>query len=147
MEHQRCFKNELQLLETPPPNTFVEFKNFKNIFKCPIKIVGDFECYQLECKRKQRENSEYICEHKPRGYGICVMSEHEEVYETHYESHTFDGDVAKDFIKKLIEIRDKIDAIPSKEMIFTEQDRITFYNSKNCWICQGEFSEKEDGRT
>ena len=75
------------------------------------------------------------------------MSEHEEVYQTHYEHNTFDGDVAKDFIKKLIEIRDKIDAIPSKEMIFTKQDKITYDNSSNCWICQGELTEKEDGRT
>ena len=31
-------------------------------------------------------------------------------------------------------------------MIFTEQDRITYNNSNNCWICQEAFSEKEDGR-
>ena len=28
---ERCFKNEPQLLETVPENTFLEFKNFKNI--------------------------------------------------------------------------------------------------------------------
>ena len=144
---ERCFKNAPQLLEVVPESTFVEFKNFKNIVKCPIKIVGDFECYQPECKKKKGKNSEYICEHKPSGYGICVMSEHEEVYKTHDECNTFDGDVAKDFIKNLIKTRDKIDAIPSKDMIFTEQDRITYNNSSNCWICHDEFSEKEDGRT
>ena len=130
-----------------PENTFLEFKNFKNIVKCPIKIVGDFECHQPECRELKGENSEYVCEHKPSGYGICVMSEHEEVYKTHYACNTFDGDVAKDFIKKLIEIRDKIDVIPSKDMIFTEQDLRTYESSSTCWICQGEFSEKEDGRT
>ena len=144
---ERCFKNEPQLLETPHPNTFVEFKNFKNIVKCPIKIVGDFECYQPECRKKKGENSEYLCEHKPSGYGISVMSEHEEVYQTHYEGNTFDGDIAKDFIKKLIEVQDKIDAIPSKEMIFTEQDKIAYDNSRNCWICHEEIPDKVDERT
>ena len=75
------------------------------------------------------------------------MSENEEIYKTHYESHTFDGDVAKDFIKKLIEVRDKIDAVPSKKMIFTKKDKITYENSKHCWICQEPFLEKEDGQT
>ena len=75
------------------------------------------------------------------------MSEREEIYKTHYESHTFDGDVAKDFIKKLIEVRDKIDAIPSKEMIFTRRDEVDYKKTKKCWICQEPFSGKEDGRT
>ena len=144
---ERCFKNEAQLLETVPENTFLEFKDFHKIVKCPIKIVADFECYQPECGELKGKNSEYVCDHIPSGYGICVMSNHEEVYKTHYECNTFNGDVAKDFIKKLIEIRDKIDAIPSKDMIFTEQDGIAYEGSSTCWICKGPFSGKEDGRT
>ena len=54
------------------------------------------------------------------------MSEYEEVYKTSYESHTFDGDVAKDFVRQLIEVRDEIDKIPSKDMIFTEEDEIDY---------------------
>ena len=142
---ERCFKNEPQILSTPPPNTFIEFKNFKKIVKCPIKIVGDFECYQPECKEKRGQLTEYVCKHKPSGFGICVMSEHKEIYKIHYVSHTFDGNVAKDFVKKLIEIRDKVDEVPSKGMIFTKQVKIEYDNSKNCWICQEAFSEKEDG--
>ena len=45
-EHQElCFKNEPQILSVPPKGTTIQFKNFKNIVKCPIKIVADFECY------------------------------------------------------------------------------------------------------
>ena len=146
----------------------MSFKNYKNIVMCPIKIVADFECYQpecyCECKNRHRDehtlncfpngecsfehkSTEYTCDHKPSGYGFCVVSEYEEVYKTSYESHTFDGDVAKDFVKRLIEVRDEIDKIPSKEMIFTKQDEIDYDDAKICWTCPGEFSEKEDGRT
>ena len=165
--HQELwFKNEPQLITVPPKDTTIKFKNFKNIVKCPIKIVADFECYQpeclCECRRRHKDehlkhcipngecnfghksdcekklrdgqgpSTEYTCNHKPSVHGFCVVSEHEEVYKTHYESHTFDGDVAKDFIKKLIEVRDKIDAIPSKEMIFTFRDEVNYHTAKKC---------------
>ena len=71
-----------------------------------------------------------------------MVSEYKEVYKTSYESHTFDGDVAKNFVKRLIEVHDEIDKIPSKEMIFTEQDEIDYDDAKICCICQGGFSEK-----
>ena len=76
-----------------------------------------------------------------------MVSEYEEAYKTFNEGHTFNGDVAKDFIKRLIEVRGEIDKIPSKEMIFTEQDEINYNNANVCWICQEAFPEKTDGRT
>ena len=147
-DHQElCFKNDAQLLTVPRKSTILKFKNYKNIVKCLIKIVADFECYQPECAEKYGKSTELTAKHKPSGYGFYVASEYEEIYKTRYESHTFDGDVAKDFVKRLIEVRDEIDKIPSKEMIFTEEDEIVYDDAKICWICQGEFSEKEDGRT
>ena len=48
-DHQKlCFKNDSQLLSVPPKGTTIQFKNFKNIVRCPIKIIADFECYQPE---------------------------------------------------------------------------------------------------
>ena len=91
--------------------------------------MADFKCYQpeclCECKREHKDEhlehcisngkctlkhksdckitpgkpTELMASHIPSGYGFCVVSEYEEVYKTHYESHTFDGDVPKDFIK------------------------------------------------
>ena len=99
-DHQKtCFKNEPQILEALPKGTIIKFKNYKNIVKCPIKIAGDFECYQPKCKEKRGKSTEYVSKHKPSGYGICVVNEHEEIYKTHYESHTFDGDLQKKMLK------------------------------------------------
>ena len=147
-EHQEsCFKNEPQLLTVPPKGTILRFKNYKNIVKCPIKRIADFECYQPECSEKSGKSTELTAEHKPSGYGFCVVSEYEEAHKSSYESHTVDGDMAKDFVRRLIEVWDEIDKIPSKEMIFTKQDEIGYNNSNICWICQGECLEKEDGWT
>ena len=147
-EHQElCFKNEAQLFTAAPKGTIIKLKNYKNMIKCPIKIVADFECYQPECAEKRGKSTEYTSSHKPSGYDFCVVSEYKEVYKSFYESHTFDGDVAKDFVKRLIEVRDEIDKIPSKEMIFTKQDQISYNNANVCWICQQEFPEKTYGRT
>ena len=77
--HERCFKNEPQPLSVPPKNTYIKFKNYKNIVKCPIKIIADFECYQPECSDKQGESTEIMAEHKRSGYGFVVVSEHKEI--------------------------------------------------------------------
>ena len=73
-----CFKNEPQLLTVPPKNTCIKFQNYKNIVKCPIKIAADFEYYQPECVERRGKSTEYTCNHKPSGYGFCVVSKYEE---------------------------------------------------------------------
>lgn len=169
--HQElCFKNQAQLLSVPLKGTVTKFTNFKNMLKCPIKIVADFECYQpkcqcscsernkKDCKEKHGDDSliclderrkdgerlhgkttDFTAIHKSSGYGFAVVSEHEEVFKTFYEICTFDGDVAKDFIRRLIEVGDMIDEIPSKEMMFTKEDEKNYRNSNTCWICREEF--------
>lgn len=131
--HQElCFKNEAQLLSVPRKGEVIKFRNYKNTIKCPIKIA-DFECYQPMFGEKHGKTSEYTAIiHKPSGYGFCVVSEYEDVFKTSYESNTFDGDVAKDLVKRLIEVRDEIDKIPSKEMIFTEEDKRNYDNDTHC---------------
>ena len=114
------------------------------MMRVPIFIQADFECYQPKCSEKHSKTSKYKAVHKLSGYGLFVKSDYENTFPSFYENETFDGDVGKAFVKRLIEIRDDIENIPVKKMIFTEEDEANYNSANTCWICEGEFPERID---
>ena len=111
--------------------------------RVPIGMYADFECYQPRCSEKHGKTSEYKAKHKPSGYGLYLKSDNEELIKSFYENETFDGDVAKAFVKRLIEIRDEVDSIPSAGMIFTEEDEEKHNLASSCYICGEGFVEDD----
>ena len=90
--------------------------------RVPITIYANFECYQPKCFRKAMD--------KPSGYRLFVKSDYENTVQSFYKNETFDGDIRKSFVKRVIEIRNEIENISAKKMIFTEEDEAN-YNSSN----------------
>ena len=88
----------------PPEGTSIRYRNQKNMTSPSITIYADFECFQEECNVKKGNATTYTSAHIPSIYGFVVKSDYEETYKSFYESHTFDRDVAKDFVKRLIEV-------------------------------------------
>lgn len=73
---------------------------------------------------------------------MYVVSIDDTVYPSRYISKTFDGDVTGEFLKQIIKIRDELDAIPDKDMIFTEQNKLDYESTNICWICHGKTHNK-----
>ena len=73
---------------------------------------------------------------------MFIRSDNENIIPSYHQNETFDGNVAKAFVQKLIEIRDEIENLPSEKMIFTEEDEENYNSATECWICEKGFSEK-----
>ena len=117
-----CLKNEVQKCVMPKPGTILKFRNFKNMLFVPVVVYDDFECYQHTT-------------HTPSGFGLYVMSMDDNIYKSKYISKTFDGDVAKEFVNSVIQVRKEIDRIPVKDMELTDDDMEYHVHSDKCWIC------------
>ena len=118
-----CLKNEVQMCTMPKPGTILKFRNFRNMIFVPIAIYSDFECYQ-------------DVKHTPSGFGMYVKSIDDNIYKSRYISKTFKGDVAKEYINQVLEIREEIDRIPVKNMELTDDDTSYHMMENRCWICE-----------
>ena len=146
-KHQEiCCLNKPQVVELPWQDNerVIEFKNFHKMMRSPICLYADFECYQPRTYRKQGKNSFYHSTHVPSGYGLYLRSDNDEKLKSEYFNETFDGNVAKAFVQKCIEIRDKCDSLTAEDMIFTEEDELKYNLSTKCWICDKQFSDDDD---
>ena len=142
MEHQKlCIDHELQVAELPKKGTKIKFRNHHKMMRVPISIYADFECCQPKCSEKHGKTSEYKATHKPSGYDDKPGITHENTFPSFYENETFDGDVGKAFVKRLIEIRNEIENIPAEKMIFTEENKADYDSATVCWICEEGFPE------
>ena len=111
-----------------------------------VSIYGDFECYQPKCSEKHGKTSKYKSEHIPFGYGIYIKSDNKEIVQSYYQNETFDANVAKAFVKKLIEIRNEIENLPPEKIIFTEKDEENYNSATACWICEKGFLDEEENK-
>ena len=121
-----CLKNEVQKCTMPKAGEKCKFKNFKNMLFIPVVIYADFECYQHTT-------------HTPSGHGLYVKSVDDDIFKSRYISDTFDGDVAKNFVDTVIEVRQEFDEVPVKGMELSDDETEYHIHSDRCWICELEF--------
>ena len=125
---EMCLNNEEQIIVMPKPGQVIKFKNYKNMMFVPVVMYADFECYQKNGK------------HTPSGFGLYVKSIDDNIYNSKYISRTFDGNVPKEFVRQVLEIRDEIDKMGSRKMMLTKEDWSHYESTNICWICNGEIS-------
>ena len=143
-----CYNNECVKIEMPPPNTYLEFKNFLHSEKAPFAIYADFESKIIEMDNCDPDpNKSYTKKyqkHEPVSFCYYIKSFNESVYESRLRSYTKkkpeDPDVVDIFIEWLQEDVKAIANIKPKQMVFTEEDIKQFDKASDCWICGKELN-------
>ena len=138
-----CYKNESVKINMPPPNTYLEFKNFRHSEKAPFVIYGDFESlikHIHNCSPNPNKSyTKKIQKHKPISFCYYILCSIDGVYKPIKREYTQTKEESADaidvFIKWLEEDVKEIANIKPKKMIFTEEYRKQFNKASDCWIC------------
>ena len=145
------YKNECVKTIMPEPGTFLRFKNFPHSEKVPFVVYADTEALIKEIHNcDPNPNKSYTKKyqkHEPISFSYYIKCFDNKVCKPilrTYTKSTPEGEDAMDvFIKWLEEDVKAIANIKPKEMIFTEEDKERFNESKECWICEEPFKDNK----
>ena len=146
-----CYNNECVKTIMPEPGTFLRFKNFLHSEKVPFVVYADTEALIKEIHNcDPNPNKSYTKKyqkHEPVSFSYYIKCFDNSVCEPilrTYTKTTPEGEDAMDvFIKWLEEDVKAIANIKPKKMIFTEEDKERFNESKECWICEEPFKDNK----
>ena len=138
-----CYENKSVKTTMPPPDTYLEFKNFHHSEKAPFVVYADFESlikYMDYCNPDPNKSyTKKYQKHEPISFSYYILCSIDGVYKPVLRKYTQtkpEGTNAIDvFIKWLEEDVKAIANIEPKEMIFTEEDIKQFNKASDCWIC------------
>ena len=138
-----CYENKSVKTTMPPPDTYLEFKNFHHSEKAPFVVYADFESLIKSmdyCNPDPNKSyTKKYQKHEPISFSYYILCSIDGIYKPVLRKYTQtkpEGANAIDvFIKWLEEDVKAIANIEPKEMIFTEEDIKHFNNASDCWIC------------
>jgi hypothetical protein len=122
----------------PLEDDTLKFKNFKHKMPNPVTIYADFEAYNTKVNEEVTQNTTFICEQKPTGFGYIVVSPYEKFSKPVF---IYRGENAADyFVERLLMECAEVESILKevKPMEFTALDEQNFRNSEHCSICTEE---------
>ena len=138
-----CEEEESVKITMPPPNTFIEFKNFVHSEKAPFAIYADFESVLKPLDNcnpdPNRSYTKKYNKHEAVSFVYYIKSFNESVYKSKLRSYVRekeeDPDTTETFIKWLEEDVKIIANLGNKPMDITPEVEEQFKQASNCWIC------------
>ena len=138
-----CEEEESVKITMPPPNTFINFKNFVHSEKAPFAIYADFESVLKPLDNcnpdPNRSYTKKYNKHKAVSFVYYIKSFNESVYKSKLRSYVRekeeDPDTTETFIKWLEEDVKIIANLGNKPMDITPEVEEQFKQASNCWIC------------
>ena len=150
-EHKEyCYNNECVKTIMPEPGTFLRFKNFLHSEKVPFVVYADTEALIKEIHNcdpnPQKSYTKKYQKHEPVSFSYYIKCFDNSVYKPMLRKYTKtkpEEDAMDVFIQWLEEDVKAIANIKPKKMIFTEEDKKRFNESKECWICDEPFKDNK----
>ena len=138
-----CEEEESVKITMPPPNTFIEFKNFVHSEKAPFAIYADFESVLKPLDNcnpdPNRSYTKKYNKHEAVSFVYYIKSFNESVYKSKLRSYVRekeeDPDATETFIKWLEEDVKIITNLGNKPMDITPEVEEQFKQASKCWIC------------
>ena len=139
-----CSEKETIKINMPPPNTYLNFKNFLYSEKAPFAIYADYESLIKPIDNCEPDpNISYTNKyqkHEPVCFTYYIKSFNESVYKSklkfYVKEKEEDPDPVDIFIKWLEEDVKKISELGNQKMIITEEEQEQFNQASDCWICK-----------
>ena len=138
-----CEEEESVKITMPPPNTFINFKNFVHSEKAPFAIYADFESVLKPLDNcdpdPNRSYTKKYNKHEAVSFVYYIKSFNESVYKSKLRSYVRekeeDPDTTETFIKWLEEDIKIIANLGNKPMDITPEEEEQFKQASKCWIC------------
>ena len=130
----------------PEKGTMLKFKNYHRGEKVPFVIYADFEsCIKSIHTCDQNPKSSYTKQyqkHEPISFYYYIKCFNSKVYLPIKERSYTGKNAEQVFLRYLEEDIKMIANIPEKKMIFGKKEENQFEKETRCWICKGEFDDK-----
>ena len=141
-----CGKYEAVKINMPEKGTMLKFKNYHRGEKVPFIIYADFEsCIKSIHTCDQNPKSSYTKQyqkHEPISFYYYIKCFNSKVYLPIKERSYTGKNAEQVFLRYLEEEIKMIANIPEKKMIFGKKEENQFEKETRCWICKGEFDDK-----
>ena len=145
-----CSNHEAVKIIMPEKGTMLKFKNYHRGEKVPFVIYADFEsCIKsIHTCDPNPENSytKQYQKHEPIRFYYYIKSFDSEVYLPIKERSYTGKNAEREFLKYLEEDIKMIANIPKEKIIFGEKEKERYNEETRCWICKGEFDDKDKNK-
>ena len=145
-----CGKHEAVKINMPEEGTMLKFKNYYRRGKVPFIIYADFEsCIKSIHTCDLNPESSYTKQyqrHEPISFYYYIKCFDDKIY-LPIKERSYTGQNAEQvFLKYLEEDIKMIANIPKRFIIFKDKEREQFNEETRCWICKGEFDDKDKNK-
>ena len=150
-KHQEyCGKQEAVKINMPEEGTMLKFKNYHRGEKVSFVIYADFEsCIKSIHTCNLNPESSYTKQyqkHEPISFYYYIKCFNSKVY-LPIKERSYMGKNAEQVFLKYLEEDIKMTAnIPNRCIIFKDKEREQFKKETRCWICKGEFDDKDKNK-
>ena len=145
-----CSNHDAPKIIMPEKGTMLKFKNYHRGEKVPFVIYADFEsCIKsIHTCDPNPENSytKQYQKHEPISFYYYIKSFDSKVYLPIKERSYTGKNAERVFLKCLEEDIKMIANIPKKGIIFGEKEKERYNEETRCWICRGEFDDKDKNK-
>ena len=145
-----CGNHEAVKINMPEKGTMLKFKNYHRGEKVPFIIYADFEsCIKsIHTCDLNPENSytKQYQKHEPISFYYYIKCFDSKVYLPIKERSYTGKNAERVFLKYLEEDIKMIASIPKKKIIFGEKEKERYNEETRCWICKGEFDDKDKNK-
>ena len=145
-----CGKHEAVKINMLEKGTILKFKNYYRREKVPFVIYADFEsCIKSIHTCDLNPESSYTKQyqkHEPISFYYYIKCFDNKIY-LPIKERSYTGQNAEQvFLKYLEEDIKMIANIPKRCIIFKDKEREQFNEETRCWICKGEFDDKDKNK-
>ena len=145
-----CSNHKAVKINMPKKGTMLKFKNYHRGEKVPFIIYADFESciksiHTCDLKPKNSYTKQYQ-KHEPISFYYYIKCFDSEIYLPIKERSYTGKNAERVFLKYLEEDIKMIANIPKKEIIFGEKEKERYNEETRCWICKGEFDDKDKNK-
>ena len=145
-----CGKHEAVKINMPEEGTMLKLKNYYRREKVPFVIYADFEsCIKSIHTCDLNPESSYTKQyqkHEPISFYYYIKCFDNKIY-LPIKERSYTGQNAEQvFLKYLEEDIKMIANIPKRFIIFKDKEREQFNEETRCWICKGEFDDKDKNK-
>ena len=142
-----CGNHEAVKINMPEKGTMLKFKNYHRGEKVPFVIYADFESciksiHTCDLNPKSSYTKQYQ-KHEPISFYYYIKCFDSKVYLPIKERSYTGKNAEQVFLKYLEEDIKMIANIPRKKMIFGKEEEERYNKETKCWICKGEFDDKD----
>ena len=145
-----CGNYEAVKINMPEKGMMLKFKNCHRGEKVPFVIYADFECciksiHTCDLNPENSYTKQYQ-KHEPISFYYYIKCFDSKVYLPIKERSYTGKNAEQVFLKYLEEDMKMIANIPKKKIIFGEKEKERYNEETRCWICKGEFDDKDKNK-